>query len=219
MTKSMQTNEVIKLWKELNIDRCEMEFSCGGDSMNETDFTLYDKGGEVVDNEELTDYFNGQVYNEIDFYEVSDGQYMGEFGKVVITLEEDEDNEEDSVFNYDKQAQAEYEEMFFSNTYVELNEKERELLLTKVENINGGGWDNELNVNYKDDCVLTDEEEELLNNLLEKIKDNAEDAEIDGEGDETDGENRTFETEIEIENGSLVVSVGGRFYFTRESFD
>jgi hypothetical protein len=173
----------------------------------------------VVDNEELTDYFNGQVYNEIDFYEVSDGQYMGEFGKVVITLEEDEDNEEDSVFNYDKQAQAEYEEMFFSNTYVELNEKERELLLTKVENINGGGWDNELNVNYKDDCVLTDEEEELLNNLLEKIKDNAEDAEIDGEGDETDGENRTFETEIEIENGSLVVSVGGRFYFTRESFD
>lgn len=215
----MQTNEVIKLWKELNIDRCEMEFSCGGDSMNETDFTLYDKGGEVVDNEELTDYFNGQVYNEIDFYEVSDGQYMGEFGKVVITLEEDEDNEEDSVFNYDKQAQAEYEEMFFSNTYVELNEKERELLLTKVENINGGGWDNELNVNYKDDCVLTDEEEELLNNLLEKIKDNAEDAEIDGEGDETDGENRTFETEIEIENGSLVVSVGGRFYFTRESFD
>ncbi len=215
----MQTNEVIKLWKELNIDRCEMEFSCGGDSMNETDFNLYDKDGEVVDNEELTDYFDGQVYNEIDFYEVSDGQYMGEFGKVVITLEEDEDNEEDSVFNYDKQAQAEYEEMFFSNTYVELNEKERELLLTKVENINGGGWDNELNVNYKDDCVLTDEEEELLNNLLEKIKDNAEDAEIDGEGDETDGENRTFETEIEIENGSLVVSVGGRFYFTRESFD
>lgn len=213
----MQTNEAIKLWKELNIDRCEMEFSCGGDSMNETDYTLYDKEDKIVDSPELNDYFEHEVYNEVEFYEVSDGQYMGEFGKVVITLEEDEDNEEDSVFIYTKEALSEWEDTFFTDVNIKLSEKEKELLVTKVENINGGGWDNELNVNYKDDCVLTDEEEELLNNLLEKVRDEAENAEIEGEGEETDGENRTFESEIDIEDDTLVVSVGGRFYFTRDS--
>ncbi len=211
----MQTNDAIKLWKELNIDRCEMEFSCGGDSMNETDYTLYDKDEKVVDSPELNDYFDHEVYNEVEFYEVSDGQYMGEFGKVVITLEEDEEDEE--YFSYDKQALSEWEDTFFTDVNIKLSEKEKELLVTKVENINGGGWDNELNVNYKDDCVLTDEEEELLNNLLEKVRDEAENAEIEGEGEETDGENRTFESEIDIEDDTLVVSVGGRFYFTRDS--
>ncbi len=211
----MQTNEAIKLWKELNIDRCEMEFSCGGDSMNETDYTLYDKDEKVVDSPELNDYFDHEVYNEVEFYEVSDGQYMGEFGKVVITLEEDEEDEE--YFSYDKQALSEWEDTFFTDVNIKLSEKEKELLVTKVENINGGGWDNELNVNYKDDCVLTDEEEELLNNLLEKVRDEAENAEIEGEGEETDGENRTFESEIDIEDDTLVVSVGGRFYYTRDS--
>ncbi len=211
----MQTNDAIKLWKELNIDRCEMEFSCGGDSMNETDYTLYDKDEKVVDSPELNDYFDHEVYNEVEFYEVSDGQYMGEFGKVVITLEEDGEDEE--YFSYDKQALSEWEDTFFTDVNIKLSEKEKELLVTKVENINGGGWDNELNVNYKDDCVLTDEEEELLNNLLEKVRDEAENAEIEGEGEETDGENRTFESEIDIEDDTLVVSVGGRFYFTRDS--
>ena len=213
----MQTNDAIKLWKELNIDRCEMEFSCGGDSMNETDYTLYDKDDKIVDSPELNDYFEHEVYNEVEFYEVSDGQYMGEFGKVVITLEEDEEDENGGYFSYDKQALSEWEDTFFTDVNIKLSEKEKELLVTKVENINGGGWDNELNVNYKDDCVLTDEEEELLNNLLEKVRDEAENAEIEGEGEETDGENRTFESEIDIEDDTLVVSVGGRFYFTKDS--
>ena len=211
----MQTNDAIKLWKELNIDRCEMEFSCGGDSMNETDYTLYDKDEKIVDSPELNDYFEHEVYNNVEFYEVSDGQYMGEFGKVVITLEEDGEDEE--YFSYDKQALSEWEDTFFTDVNIKLSEKEKELLVTKVENINGGGWDNELNVNYKDDCVLTDEEEELLNKLMEKVRDEAESAEIDGEGEETDGENRTFESEIDIEDDTLVVSVGGRFYFTKDS--
>jgi len=214
----MQTNETIKLWKELNIDRCEMEFSCGGDSMNDTNFVLFDKNEEEVESSELTDYFENEVYKEVEFYEVSDGQYMGEFGQVVITLEEDEEDENGGYFVYDKQATAEWEDTFSNDVNVELNEKERELLLTKIENINGSPWEDTPNVNYKDDCVLTDEEEEILENLLSKIKEVAETAEIEGEGEESDDE-RSYESEIEIENGSLVVQVSARFYYTRESFD
>jgi len=185
----MQTNEAIKLWKELNIDRCEMEFSCGGDSMNDTNFTLYDKEDNEVESEELADYFENQVYKEVEFYEVSDGHYMGEYGKVEITL----------------------------TMYVELSEKESEVL-NKVSNINGSIWDNEPNVNYKEDCVITDEESQTLKELLEKIGNLSDEFEVEGKGEESE-ESRSFESDIELEEGKLLVQVSARFYYTEESND
>jgi hypothetical protein len=210
----MQTNEAIKLWKELNIDRCEMEFSCGGDSMNDTNFTLYDKEDNEVESEELADYFENQVYKEVEFYEVSDGHYMGEYGKVEITLEEDDD---EPYFSYDKQAMAEWEETFSETMYVELSEKESEVL-NKVSNINGSIWDNEPNVNYKEDCVITDEESQTLKELLEKIGNLSDEFEVEGKGEESE-ESRSFESDIELEEGKLLVQVSARFYYTEESND
>jgi hypothetical protein len=210
----MQTNEAIKLWKELNIDRCEMEFSCGGDSMNDTNFTLYDKEDNEVESEELADYFENQVYKEVEFYEVSDGHYMGEYGKVEITLEEDDD---EPYFSYDKQAMAEWEETFSETMYVELSEKESEVL-NKVSNINGSIWDNEPNVNYKEDCVITEEEEQTLNELLERIGNLSDEFEVEGKGEESE-ESRSFESDIELEEGKLLVQVSARFYYTEESND
>jgi len=210
----MQTNDAIKLWKELNIDRCTMEFSCGGDSMNETEFTLYDKDDNVVECEELADYFDNVVYNEVDFYEVSDGHYMGEYGQVEITLEEDDD---EPYFSYDKQAQAEWEETFSDTMYVELNEKESEVL-GKVSNINSSFMDRENNINYKDDCVITEEESNTLNELVEKIYDMSDLFEIEGKGEEQE-ESRRFESNIEIEEGKLLVEVSASFYYTEESYD
>ncbi len=211
----MQTE--IKLWKELNISRCVLEFSCGGDSMNETDFTLYDKDDKVVICDELTDYFEDNVYKEVDFYEVSDGHYMGEFGQVEITLEEDDEDENGGIFVYDKQAEAEWEETFTGELYVEVSEKEKEVL-GKLSNFNSSPWDRDTNINYKDDCLLSDEEEVLLNELLERIKDEAEETEIDGKGEEQD-ESRSFESDIEFEDGKLLVNVSSRFYYTEESYD
>lgn len=210
----MQTNDAIKLWKEQNIERCTMEFSCGGDSMNDTDFTLYDKDNNVVECEELTDYFNNVVYNEVDFYEVSDGHYMGEFGQVEITLEDDE---EEPYFSYDKQAQAEWEETFSETMYVELSEKESEVL-KKVSNINSSFMDSEKNINYKDDCVITEEESNTLDGLLEKILNMADLFEIEGKGEEQE-ESRRYESDIEIEEGKLLVEVSASFYYTEESYD
>lgn len=210
----MQTNEAIKLWKELNIDRCEMEFSCGGDSMNETEYTLYDKEDNEVESEELADYFENEVYKEVEFYEVSDGHYMGEYGKVEITLEEDDD---EPYFSYDKQAMAEWEESFTDTMYVELSDKESDVL-KKVSNLNGGVWDNEPNVNYKDDCVITEEEEQTLNELLERIENLSDEFEVKGRGEESE-ESRSFESDIELEEGKLLVQVSARFYYTEESND
>jgi hypothetical protein len=207
----------IKLWKENNIERCVMEFSCGGDSMNETDFTLYDKSGEEVICDELTDYFEDNVYKEVDFYEVSDGHYMGEFGQVEITLEEDEEDEDGGIFVYDKQAKGEWEESFTSELYFEVSEKEKEVL-NKLSNFNNSPWDRDMNINYKDDCIITEEEEVTLNTLLERVRDEAEETEIDGKGEEQD-EGRSFESDIEFEDGKLLVNVSSRFYYTEESYD
>jgi len=210
----MQTNEAIKLWKELNIDRCEMEFSCGGDSMNETEYTLYDKEDNEVESEELADYFENEVYKEVEFYEVSDGHYMGEYGKVEITLEEDDD---EPYFSYDKQAIAEWEESFTDTMYVELSDKESDVL-KKVSNVNGGIWDNEPNINYQDDCVITDEESQTLKELLDRIENLSNEFEVEGRGEESE-ESRSFESDIELEEGKLLVRVSARFYFTEESND
>lgn len=212
----MQTE--IKLWKELNISRCVMEFSCGGDSMNETDFTLYDKDDKVVMCDELTDYFEDNVYKEVDFYEVSDGHYMGEFGQVEITLEEDDEDENGGIFVYDKQAQGEWEETFVGELYMEVSEKEKEVL-GKLSNFNSSPWDRDVNINYKDDCIITEEEEVTLNTLLERITNEAEEVEIDGKGEEQDSSDRSFESDIEFEDGKLLVNVSSRFYYTEESYD
>jgi antitoxin component YwqK of YwqJK toxin-antitoxin module len=75
-----------------------------------------------------------------------------------------------------------------------------------------------MNINYKDDCIITEEEEVTLNTLLERVRDEAEETEIDGKGEEQD-EGRSFESDIEFEDGKLLVNVSSRFYYTEESYD
>ena len=214
-------NEIVKLWKELKIGYSVLTFDCGGDSMGEMDWEIRDeKDKPMEDNSELIDYFDSEIFKNVEFYEVSDGQYMGEFGSVTITLEEDEAEEDGGVFLYDKEAQSEYEEMFGGTMEVELSDAELTLLNEKVDNINGSEWDGE-NINYKDDCVITEEEETILNELVKKIKESANDFQLEGQGEEV-GDERNFDTGdngsgCNIEEGVLQVYVSSRFYFTQDS--
>ena len=210
-TTDVETNEIIELWKKLDIQRCEMEFSCGGDSMNETDFTFYDSQDKQVDADELESYFEGEVYNQVEFYEVSDGHYMGEFGQVVITLEDEDD---EPFFQYDKQSQSEWEEREIEVMKYDLTDSEVKFLTEKVDSIVGG--EDGQAINYKTDCVLSDEEEELSEKLLQDIADAADEYDFQ----DADGEPQewfTFSTdtgdgEIEIIDNKLSVEVQRSFY-------
>ena len=166
-----ETNEMIELWKKLDIQRCEMEFSCGGDSMNESDFTFYNSQDKQVDGEELEGYFENEVYNEVEFYEVSDGHYMGEFGQVVITLEEDG---EEPYFQYEKNFQSEWEEREIEVMKYDLTDSEVKFLTEKVDSIVGG--EDGQAINYKTDCVLSAEEEEMSERLLQEIAEGADES-------------------------------------------
>lgn len=167
----MEKAEIIKLWKEKKIEQVVMDFYCGGDSMGDTTFRIIFDNGEEEDEYSVDEtlspiikYFNDEVYNEVEFYEASDGYYMGEAGQVYIELDDDD------KFIYSKSAEMEFNESFTSTIKIDLTDEEVAFLSDKVSNINGG-YDENVNINYKKDFILTDKLKELVENLTTKIED------------------------------------------------
>ena len=216
----MQTeNDIIQIWKENNIEKCVMEFSCGGDSMGDTDYILYDNEGNQVSNDDITEYFDHKIYDYVDFYEVSDGHYMGESGTVTIELEE---YDGEPSFTFSKDAQSEFEESFFGTMEFNLTEVEVKLLEEKISNFNKSEWDSQVFINYKDDCVITDEEEVILNDLIKRIEDDSFNFEIEDATGEEVGSERSFDTGedgagLNIEDSVLQVRVSSRFFYTQDA--
>ena len=157
----IEDEKAIKLWKKLGVDKCEVEFSCGGDSMGDLDSMLYDKDGVQINNDELVEYFNNVVYDKVEFYVNSDGYYQGESGKVHIDL--DTENE----FTYSKDSESEYSETTEVEIFVPLNDKQVAFIKEKVSNINGGNDD--VGFNYNGDHILTDEEDVLMEEIGQYI--------------------------------------------------
>jgi hypothetical protein len=208
--------EIIKLWKELGVEQVNFEFSCGGDSMNDTSITIEGKDGSEIDNVELRDYFDDAVYKRVDFYEASDGHYQGEFGNVYITLSDDEED-----FDYNKSSQSEWSERVGSEVPVELTDEQMKFIKSKVLNINGDC--DSLNVNYKNDCILSDKEEELVDDLENTLLDILRDYSPDTDEGEV-GEWFTFTTNEEGEDikfigNSIVVQISNEVTIFREGED
>lgn len=195
--------EMIKLWQDNNVEKCVMNFSCGGDSMNDTEFNLYDKNDEVVNCEELKNFFEDEVYREVEFYEASDGHYQGEYGTVTITLEDDGDGE--LYFSYDKEAMSEWSEQFTQYTDVVLSDVEAEFVRTKVLSILGGDGEEPI-VNYKEDCILTDEEENIGERLGKLFDTTAHEYEfVDIDVDESEYNSYSFTTSDEGNNDEITM--------------
>jgi hypothetical protein len=162
------TENIIKIWKEKNIDHVNFNFSCGGDSMNDTSIEIFDKEGELVQDSELETYFDDKTYNNVDFYVNSDGHYQGEFGVVTIEFDEDEND-----FTYSKSSSSEWSESSVNEAEIELTDEEVKFVADYVLNINGG--EDDIQTNYKKDFILTNEQEETLKGLEEKISEFAQD--------------------------------------------
>lgn len=197
----------IQLWKELGIVRGEFEFQCGGDQMNDTSITFFNDKGEEVVSEELADYFDNSIYNEVEFYVNSDGHYQGESGFVYIEFEEDEEEYEGGRFTYDKQSESEWNESFDEVGYCELTEDETNFVKKYIHSIVGGG-DGDA-VNYKGDCILNDDEEALLESITQKICDFATEYQIkDAEGEE----NEWFTYTTDLEDANSRIDIDGYEY-------
>jgi hypothetical protein len=214
-TKTME-KEIVKIWKENNISRINFNFSCGGDSMNDTDIEIFDKEGELVEIQELVNYFDDEVYKKVEFYVNSDGHYMGESGCVEITLCEDD---EEPYFNYSKDAQSEWNEHFTGQAIVTLTDEETAFVSEFVDNINGGG--DGFTINYKKDFIVTDRQEKLVAELEIKIDKVAYDFEPeDAQGEASDWITYTTNEdgeELTLEGNELTLSVSREYYVYSDS--
>lgn len=216
-TDNLKLTPEMLLWNKAKVSYCEMEFSAGGDSMNDYDFYFYDKKDKNINNNDtaaLKEFFEDEVFKRVEFYVNSDGYYMGEAGKVVITLNEDDKDE--PTFEYDKQAQAEYSETFTTTIYVKLTKEELDVVQSKVGNMNGG--DGEKNVNYKIDCIVTDKESEIIDSILVTLDDAADSAEYkDSDGEPSDWYNWTTGEE-EGDNEGIEITKEGVRVIARRNF-
>lgn len=174
----MIQQEAINKWNELNIQRCEMPFSCGGDSMGDWDFNFYDNENNLVVADDLKEFFNEDVFRQVDFYVNSDGHYQGEAGTVEITF----DNEEEE-FYYVKSSRSEWSECINSVVGIKLTKPMIEFVNNNVANINGSN--NDFTINYKRDFILSEADEKLIAELEELISDELEgfEPELDDDGE------------------------------------
>lgn len=204
--KMLSEGKIIALekWKEHNVDHVDFIFDCGGDSMGDTNIEIYDKEGKLIEVPEIENYIDEAVYQNVNFYEASDGVYMGESGTVVITLDEDDDEEE---FSYSKDSQEEWSEHTTFTEKIELTDEEVEFIDKYVADFNGNMDSGDYNVNYKTDFVQTDELVAVEEALMKKLQDFFEKYEpkldnlsdwhtMEVQGDTLNKENKTIDIEM-----------------------
>lgn len=165
--------EMIRIWKECGVREAEFHFDCGGDSMNETHWVFLDSKGETIDSSSLSvveSQLESDVYDNIQFYEASDGHYLGESGTVNVTL-----NDEGYGFDMYKSSTEQWNETLSVNEEIDISEELGRLLHKKVASIvSVDGWSirrgsGETERNYKDDCIISDREEELISEFESRL--------------------------------------------------
>ena len=209
--------KIIQIWNELQITHIDFEFTCGGDSMNDTTLNIH-KGDEVIENETISTYFDHIIYDRVEFYVNSDGHYMGESGNVLIQM-----NDEGNGFDFSKSAQSEWCERITSDVEVELTDEEIEFVREFVRDINGG--DNDTNINYKKDFIINEKRKELIDSIGEKVSDACGNftPDIEGEGEINDwysfttNEDDITDSEVIIKDNKLIVSVSNEYYTYQDS--
>jgi hypothetical protein len=218
----MNLQEAVNKWKELSINRAEFEFDCGGDSMNDTTLNFYDKKDKIIINDDLADYFDDQVYKEVNFYEASDGHYQGERGVVHIELDSESDNVDEHSFTYSKSAESEFNEQYTETIYIDLTDEQATFIAKNVSNINGGESE-QATFNFSRDFIMVDRDDEVMAELTELIDNTACEYEFENaEGEQLDWYSYTTnrdEDELTIDEGKLKLVVSRTFVVYTQSDD
>lgn len=216
----MNLQEAVNKWNELGINRAEFEFDCGGDSMNDTTINFYDKKDKIIINDDLADYFDDQVYKNVNFYEASDGHYQGERG--VVHIELDNESEDEHSFTYTKSAESEFNEQFTETIYIDLTDEQATFITKNVSNINGGESDR-ATFNFSRDFIMTDRDDEIMVELTELIDNTACEYDFENaEGEQLDWYSYTTnrdENELTIDEGKLKLVVSRTFVVYTQSDD
>jgi hypothetical protein len=155
--------ELIKEWLEKGVDRAEFEFSCGGDSMNDTSLVFFDKESkEIIMSNESRETLDNDIYSNVEFYVNSDGHYQGEHGTVLVEF-----NVEENEFNYSKSATEEWSESFTDIIKLEITPELHKFCKEYVLEISGES--NYLDIEYAKDFYINSEKCKMLEDIQEII--------------------------------------------------
>lgn len=229
MKDNLKDKEVLSIWEDKKINKVNFNFNCGGDDMGDTDFTI-DSEIPLTEKEEeiICDYFEEEVYNNVEFYANSDGYYLGERGNVEITLK---DNSPDpyvaeflgfpesmidsfTYFEYNKFSVSDYAEATTVEMEVSVSKELSDLFKNKVRESVIRSYDDFPNNDFLGDCVLYNAEIELLNNfMLEAI---SEDVDFDIDAIE-DSDEVSLVAEFS-EDGKIKLSYSKYFIVEREDY-
>jgi hypothetical protein len=158
--------KLIEEWKEKGVDRAEFEFSCGGDSMNDTSLVFFDKESkEIIMSNESRETLDNDIYSNVEFYVNSDGHYQGEHGTVLVEF-----NVEENEFNYSKSATEEWSESFSDIITIEITPELHKFCKEYVLEISGES--NYLDIEYAKDFYINSEKLEMLKDIQEIINEN-----------------------------------------------
>jgi hypothetical protein len=201
----------VQCWKDLKINHCIMDFSCGGDEMQDFDFVFYGEHENVLPSDTLNDFFKVEVFEKVDFYVNSSDEYIGEFGTVRIEL-----NEKQADFEYTKSTTSELSERITESFVLQLTDEEFNIFRDKIKDINGEG--RSVYFNYKSDCIISDDEISILEKFERKIKNFITDVIIENEHGEPEEESENFECDVEdtlnTEEKTIDILVSRSFYYT-----
>jgi hypothetical protein len=201
----------VQCWKDLKINHCIMDFSCGGDEMQDFDFIFYGEYENVLLSDTLNDFFKVEVFEKVDFYVNSSDEYIGEFGTVRIEL-----NEKQADFEYTKSTTSELSERITESFVLQLTDEEFNIFRDKIKDINGEG--RSVYFNYKTDCIISDDEISILEKFERNIKNFVTDAIIENEHGEQEEESENFECDVEdtlnTEEKTIDILVSRSFYYT-----
>lgn len=164
-TTQDEVSRIKELFTSGKVDKIVWNYQAGGDSINDYSSNFYLNNEEVtVEDIDVSDY----VLDIIDIAEASDGHYLGEFGNVIITLEDDE-------LQVVKDYQTEWSVSEDEVMYVSVSEKQIEVL-KKIKSFTLSVYEHSLEeINFTEDLYITDEMRTAIDNIIENAIDKADD--------------------------------------------
>lgn len=160
----MNNKKLEKIFTKHNIVRVIADFDMGGDSGEVYDIEAFDINEQLIP---LNDYEVGHIrdsiYTNVEFYEISDGHYNGEYGSVTIEYEKEE-----GEFLFNKEGKAKYTELERNIIFIKFSEDEINYIKEYLSDFGQSGWNGYIFI-YKKDFIFTEKHQEIEYSIRDKI--------------------------------------------------
>jgi hypothetical protein len=164
-TTQDEVSRIKELFTSGKVDKIVWNYQAGGDSINDYSNNFYLNDEEVtIEDIDVSDY----VLDKVDIADASDGHYLGEFGNVIITLEDDE-------LQVVKDYQTEWSVSEDEVMYISVSEKQIEVL-KKIKSFTLSVYEHSLeDIDFTEDLYITNEMSTAIDNIIENAIDKADD--------------------------------------------